>query len=121
MFWLPTMADMERNYSVSDQEMLAIIEACRHWRHYLEGSNYPVRVLTDHHNFQGFMKNKPLLGRLGRWWETLLRYDLEIVYCTGKTNSADNLSSRLNYGSVAKADDREKQAQVTHAGESGKA
>jgi hypothetical protein len=37
-----TMADAERNYSVGDQEMLAIVKACRHWRHYLEGSKYPV-------------------------------------------------------------------------------
>jgi hypothetical protein len=59
-FWSRTMADAERNYSVGDQEMLAIVEACRHWRHYMEGSKYPVRVLTDHHNLQGFMKDKPL-------------------------------------------------------------
>ncbi len=56
-FWSRTVADAERNYSVCDQEMLAIVEACRHWRHYMEGSKYPVRVLTDHHNLSGFMKN----------------------------------------------------------------
>ncbi len=93
-FWSRTMSDAERNYSVGNQEMLAIVESCRHWRHYLEGSKYPVRVLTDHHNLQGFMKNKPLRGRLGRWWETLSGYDLDIVYRTGKTNSADGLSHR---------------------------
>jgi hypothetical protein len=70
-FWSRTMADPELNYLVGDQEMLAIVEACRHWRHYLEGSKYPVRVLTDHQNLQGFIKNKPLRGRLGHWWETL--------------------------------------------------
>jgi hypothetical protein len=41
-FWSRTMADAERNYSVGVHEMLAIVEACRHWRHYLEGSKYPV-------------------------------------------------------------------------------
>ncbi len=65
------MASVEQNYSVGDQEILAIIEACRHWCHYLEGSKYLVRVLTDHQNLQAFMKNKLLLGRLGRWWEML--------------------------------------------------
>ncbi len=49
-FWSRTMSDAERNYSVGDQEMLAIVESCRHLRHYLEGSKYPVRVLTNHHN-----------------------------------------------------------------------
>ncbi len=59
-FWSRTMADAEQNFSVSDKEMLAIVKACRHWCHYLEGSKYPVRVLTDNHNLQDFMKNKPL-------------------------------------------------------------
>jgi hypothetical protein len=119
-FWPHNMADVERNDSVENQEMLAIVEACRHWHHNLEGSKYPVRVLTDHHNLQGFMKNKPLRGRLGRWWETLLGYNLEIVYCTGKTNSADSLSRRPDYKATAEAEDREKQAQETRTGESGK-
>jgi hypothetical protein len=67
------------------------------------------------------MKNKPLRGRLGCWWETLLGYNLEIVYCTGKTNSADGLSCRPDYKTTAEAEDREKQAQETCIGESGKA
>jgi hypothetical protein len=112
------MADVERNYSVGDREMLAIVKAYRHWRHYLEGSTYPVQVLTGHHNLQGFIKNKPLRGRLGRWWETLLRYDLEIVYCTDKTNSADGQSCRSDYKATAEAEYREKQVQETRADES---
>ncbi len=66
------------------------------------------------------MKNKLLRGRLGRWREMLSGYDLEIVYCMGKTNSADSLSCRPDYNSTAEAEDREKEAQETHAGESEK-
>jgi hypothetical protein len=33
-FWSCTMADAEQNYSVGNQEMLAISEACSHWRQY---------------------------------------------------------------------------------------
>jgi hypothetical protein len=105
-FWSRTMVDAERNYSVGNQEMLAIVEACRHWRHYLESSQYPVLLLTDHRNLKGFMKNKPLRGRLGCWWETLLGYNLEIVFRTGKTNSADSLSRRPDYKATAEAEDR---------------
>jgi len=40
----------ELNYGTPDQEMLAIVEAFKHWRHYLEGSKHPIEVLTDYHN-----------------------------------------------------------------------
>ncbi len=36
------MVDAERNYLVCDWEMLAIVEACRHRRHYMEGSEHRV-------------------------------------------------------------------------------
>ncbi len=63
------------------------------------------------------MKNKLLRGRLGRWWETLSGYDLEIVYHMGKTNLADGLSCRPDYKAIAEAEDRQKQAQETRVGE----
>ena len=36
----------EKNYHTTDQEMLAIFDACRHWRHYLRGMEFNVK--TDH-------------------------------------------------------------------------
>jgi hypothetical protein len=39
----------------------------------------------------------------------------------GKTNSADGLSCRPDYKATAEAEDRQKQAQETHAGKLGKA
>jgi hypothetical protein len=62
-----------------------------------------VRVLTNYHNLKDFMKNKPLLGRLGHCWETLSGYSLDIVYCMGKTNLADGLSCRPDYKAAAEA------------------
>ncbi len=53
-FWSRTMSDAKRNYSVVDK-MLAIVESYRHWSHYLVGSKYLIRVLTDHNNLKGFM------------------------------------------------------------------
>jgi hypothetical protein len=99
--------------------MLAIVKACKHWCHFLESSKYLVLVLTDHYNFQGFMKNKPLQGRLCCWWETFSGYGLAIIYWTGKTNTADGLSGRPDYKAVADAEDRRKQAKG-QAGESQK-
>ena len=50
------------NYRTPDQEIIAIIESFKYWRHYLEGSKYPIKVLTDHYNLQGFIK-QPQLNR----------------------------------------------------------
>jgi hypothetical protein len=96
-FWSRSMTAAERNYTVGDQEMLAIVMLCWHWRHYLEGARYPVTVLTDHHNLQRFMTTKALTGRQARWWETLSGYDPDIVYRAGKINPADAPSRRPDY------------------------
>jgi hypothetical protein len=65
-FWSRSMSPAERNYTVSNQEMLAIVMSCRHWRHYLEGAQHPVEVLTDYHNLQRFTTTKSLTGRQAR-------------------------------------------------------
>ncbi len=94
------MAPAERNYTVGDQDMLAIVRSCCHWCHYLEGARHPVEVLTDHHNLQRFMATKALTGRQARWWGTLSGYNLNIVYKTGSKNPANAPSGRPNYGRV---------------------
>ena len=40
-FWSRKMAPAELNYGVGETEMLAIVEACKQWRHYLEGACIP--------------------------------------------------------------------------------
>lgn len=87
----------ELNYGTLDQEMLAIVEAFKHWRHYLEGSKYPVEVLTDHHNLQTFMKQPRLNGRQARWCYYLTPYDFVIKWRSGSTNPADAPSRRPDY------------------------
>ena len=46
----------EINYGTPDKEMYSIVEAFRHWRHYLEGSIHTIEVWTDYQNLQAFMK-----------------------------------------------------------------
>ncbi len=40
----------ERNYDISNRELLAIKLALEKWRHWLEGAQHPFIVLTDHTN-----------------------------------------------------------------------
>ncbi len=37
-------------YETHDGELLAIVKAFKTWKHYLEGCNYEVLMLTDHNN-----------------------------------------------------------------------
>ncbi len=49
-FFFQKMIPVETRYETHDQELLAIVEAFKTWRHDLEGCKYEVLVLTDHNN-----------------------------------------------------------------------
>ena len=91
------MIPAENNYETHDQELLAIVAAFKHWRHYLEGSAHTVLVKTDHNSLKYFMTKKELNRRQARWAERLSAFDFEIVYRSGKLNPADGPSRRPDY------------------------
>ncbi len=99
-FWSRKMIPAERNYETHDQELLAIVDAFKQWRHYLEGSRYPIEVLTDHNNLRGFMNVKALNGRQARWAVRLSSFDFTISHRPGKQNPADAPSRRPDYAGV---------------------
>jgi hypothetical protein len=61
-----TFSAPELNYDVHDKELLAIFDAFKAWRHYLEGSGSPIDVITDHRNLQYFSTTKVLTRRQAR-------------------------------------------------------
>ena len=48
------------NYEIYDKELMAIICTFEEWRPELEGSTYPIDVITDHKNLEYFMFTKQL-------------------------------------------------------------
>ena len=88
----------EINYQIYDKELLAIVEAFREWRVYLEGAKYQIIVLIDHKNLIYFTTTKELNRRQVRWAETLASYDFHISYIKGNENArADALSRKAEY------------------------
>jgi hypothetical protein len=88
----------ETRYSTGDQELLAIVDALKHWRHYLEGAKHPFVVYTDHANLRNFTTTKELNLRQLRWSDTLASYNFTVVHRSGKLNAnADALSRRADY------------------------
>lgn len=50
----------EKNYEISDKELLAIKLALKEWSHWLEGAKHPFLVLTNHENLDNSKKTKLL-------------------------------------------------------------
>ncbi len=50
VFFFRKMIPAETRYETHNGELLAIVEAFKTWRHYLEGCKHEVLVLTDHNN-----------------------------------------------------------------------
>ena len=82
-------------YETHDGELLAIVEAFKTWRHYLEGCKHEVLVLTDHNNLQRFMDTKSLSSCQVRWAQELFHYYFQIDYCQDKANRAADALSRF--------------------------
>jgi len=89
-----TFTTSELNYDTHDKELLAIFEAFKIWRHYLEGSTFPVDVVTDHKNLEYFATTKLLSRRQARWSEYLSRFNLVIRFRPGKLGTKPDALTR---------------------------
>ena len=88
-----------------EQEFMALVDACSHWRHYLH-SDIPFMLKTDHDSLMHFSTMPHLTGRLARWVEKMAEFDCNIEYIPGPKNVvADALSRRydLEGGDAASA------------------
>ena len=59
-FFLKKHSVQEVNYEIYDKELLTIICAFKEWQLELEGSAFPLKVITDHQNLEYFMLTKQL-------------------------------------------------------------
>jgi len=104
-FFSKKLNNAELNYGTPDQELMAIVQSFAHWRHYLEGSLFPVEVLTDHSNLRYFMTTTELSRRQARWALQLSAYDFQITHRPGKSNPADAPSRRPDYRPASDQDE----------------
>ena len=56
-----TSTTVKLNYNTHNKELLAIFEAFKIWKHYLESLIYPINIVTDHKNFEYFLTTKMLI------------------------------------------------------------
>jgi len=88
----------EINYEIHDKELLAIVDAFKHWRRYCQRATHQVQVFSDHHNLEYFTTTKVLNRRQARWAQELAGIDFKIYYHPGTQNGKpDALSRRPEY------------------------
>ncbi|QRW22942.1 Retrotransposable element Tf2 protein [Rhizoctonia solani] len=88
----------EANYDTHNKELLAIIKALEEWRIFLEATDKPIQVFTDHRNLEYWMQARTFNCRHARWRIFLSNFNFEIHYCPGKqSGKLDALSRRSDY------------------------
>lgn len=83
----------QRNYSVTERECLAAIEAIKKFRCYLELQEF--EVITDHSSLIWLMKQPDLSGRLARWVLKLQSYNFTVSHRKGKDHIVPDALSRI--------------------------
>jgi cleavage and polyadenylation specificity factor subunit 1 len=85
----------EQRYSTFDRELLSIVLAVKHFRHFLQGRKFIVR--SDHKPLVHIMGMKDPSPRQQRQISFLSEFNMSIVYLPGEENSvADFLSRSVN-------------------------
>ncbi|KAJ8282532.1 hypothetical protein COCON_G00050510, partial [Conger conger] len=93
-FFSRRLTPAERNYDVGNRELLAIKLALEEWRHWLEGSEHPFLVWTDHKNLEYIQAAKRLNPRQARWALFFGRFRFTITYRPGSCNVKPDALSR---------------------------
>ena len=82
----------ERNYCITEKELLAVRFFIEYFRQYLFGRKF--RVRTDHQALIWLFKLKEPQGKIARWIEILSHYDFSIEYCPGNKQAHCDALSR---------------------------
>ena len=76
------LSKSERQYSVTQKEMLSVVYFMKRFGHYLLGRKFLVR--TDRSALKSLMKTKDPEGQTARWLETLASVNFEVQHRPGK-------------------------------------
>src|SRR5258706_2239642 len=97
-FYSRMLHGAELNYDTHDKELLAIFEAFKTWRHYLESPIHTIDVVTDHKNLEYFTTTKTLSRHQARWSEYLSSFNMVVQFRPSKlSEKPDSLTHRIDY------------------------
>lgn len=87
-----SLTRLERNYTTTERECLAVLWAIEKLRPYIEGTHFT--VITDHASLLWLDRLESPSGRLARWAIRLQQYDYTIIHRKGKYNIVPDVLSR---------------------------
>lgn len=100
------LSQVERRYSQTEKEALAVVWSCEHFRLYLIGSTFTIE--SDHKPLEILYapRSRPS-ARIERWVLRLQQFNYKMRYIKGKNNSADSLSRLTKHESTESQDEED--------------
>jgi hypothetical protein len=89
-----TFLNTKLNYDTHNKELMAIYKAFKAWRHYLEGTEVLIDVVTDYKNLEYFCTTRILSRRQARWSTFLSGFNIIIRFCPGHLRTKPNALTR---------------------------
>ena len=83
----------ERNFSVSERELLTVVLSIKNVHQMLYGTQF--RVVTDHQPLRSLLTSSDLRNKLMQWLNEIQKYEFSIEYQSGKRNGNADALSRL--------------------------
>jgi len=89
------LSDAQRNYTIHDKELLAVIDCLKAWSPELRSVRRPFSILSDHKALEYFCRPREASERQMRWAEKLSKFSYTLRYRPGKhATLPDSLSRR---------------------------
>lgn len=92
-FFSKHLSKVERNYSTSERELLAIVLSVEYFKQYVYGRHF--KIITDHQPLQYLLTADVPSPRLTRLHNRIISFDYEIKYRSGKLNTCADALSRI--------------------------
>ncbi|KAJ7998033.1 hypothetical protein DPEC_G00218340 [Dallia pectoralis] len=111
-YYSRTFSRPEKNYCVTQRELLAVVEAVNQFKHYLCCLKFLIR--TDHASLKWLLSFREPDGQVARWIERLQEYNFTVLHRKGEAHTnADGLSRRpcpTECSHCSRAEDRDHEA-----------
>jgi hypothetical protein len=106
-YYSATFMETKHNYDIYKWELLAIMKATTHWRHYLIWTKEPFTILTDHANLLHWKSPHKLNRCTAHWHGELQDYNFKLQHIPGKLHTAADALSRPTGADEGKDDNQQ--------------